>query len=128
MQFGKPYDLRVLSKIKDAELNILHVCEPNNFLDLFADYPVPVVNWDAADPTNLALDKGYALLKKPVLGGINHNRELLDSDPSKAAEQAHLSRVVMEGKPWLLGPGCSIPPEVPEMNLARLRNVVEEWR
>jgi uroporphyrinogen decarboxylase len=127
LQFGRPYDLRVLERVKVAELNILHVCEPNNFLDLFVDYPVHLVNWDAADPSNLTLDKGYELLKRPVLGGINHNLELLDPDPGKVSEQANKLRNQMEGKKWALGPGCSILPETPELNLARLRNLVEEW-
>jgi len=128
LEFGKPYDLRILSKIKNAELNILHVCEPKNFLELFVGYPVHIVNWDATDPTNLSLDKGYGLLNKVVLGGINHNQELLNPDPAKVTEQANQTRSLMQGKRWILGPGCSIPPEVPEINLARLKNVVEEWR
>ncbi len=126
-QFGKPYDLRVLEKMRTAELNILHVCEPNNFLDLFADYPAHLVNWDASDSTNLTLDKGHELLKKPVLGGINHNQELLDPDPGKVTEQAEQLRNLMNGKKWVLGPGCSVLPETPELNLARLRNLVEQW-
>ena len=128
LTFGKPYDLRILEKVREAKFNILHVCESNNFLDLCVDYPVGVVSWDAADPTNLNLEEGYDLLNKLVLGGINHNQELLDPDPAKVTQQAHQTQELMQGKRWILGPGCSIPPEVPETNLARLRNVVEEWR
>lgn len=128
LEFGKPYDLRILKRVQEAQLNILHVCEPKNFLELFMDYPVHIVNWDATDPTNLSLDKGHALMNRVVIGGINHNQELLDADPAKVTDQAHQARELMQGKRWILGPGCSIPPEVPEINLARLRNIVEEWR
>lgn len=128
LKFGKPYDLRILKQAQEAELNILHVCEANNFLELFKDYPVPVVNWEATDPTNLSLDKGYDLLDKIVLGGINHRQELLESDPAKVTDQAKQIRVRMEGRKWILGPGCSIPPEVPANNLARLRNLIKDWR
>jgi len=128
LTFGKPYDLRILEKIREAKFNILHVCEPNNFLDLFVDYPAQVINWDATDPTNLSLDKGYDLMNRVVIGGINHTQELLDPAPAKVTDQAHQTRELMQGKRWILGPGCSIPPEVPEINLARLRNIVEEWR
>ena len=128
LTFGKPYDLRILEKVREAKFNILHVCEPKNFLNLFVDYPVGVVNWDAADPTNLSLDKGYDLMNRVVIGGINHNQELLDPDPAKVTEQANQTCSLMQGKRWIIGTGCSIPPEVPEINLARLRNIVEEWR
>jgi uroporphyrinogen decarboxylase len=128
LEFGKPYDLRILKRVQEAEFSILHVCEPNNFLDLCVDYPVGVVNWDATDSTNLSLDEGYALINRVVIGGINHNQELLDANSAKVSEQANQTCALMQGKRWILGPGCSIPPEVPEINLARLRNIVEEWR
>jgi len=128
LQFGKPYDLRILNRVKDAELNVLHVCESNNFLESFKDYPVSVVNWDAADPTNLTPEQGHDFLNKTVLGGVNHQKELLDPDPTQVTEQAIQQRSKMEERRWMLGPGCSIPPETPPSNLARLRNLVEEWR
>ncbi len=128
LEFGQPYDLRILNRVREAEFNILHVCESKNFLELFSDYPAHAVNWDAMDETNLPLDKGYELLQKPVLGGVSHLKELLDTDPAKSAGQANHARHLMEGKRWGLAPGCSIAPETPELNLARLRNLVDEWR
>ncbi len=127
LEFGKPYDLRILKAAKDAELNILHVCEPNNFLELFVDYPADIVNWDASDPTNLNLKEGAKLLKRVVMGGIDHKEALLKNKPEQIVGQARKIRENMQGFRWILGPGCTYEPTVPEANLKALREEVEKW-
>src|SRR4030067_822385 len=82
LEFGRPYDLRILKAAQGAEVHILHVCEPNNFLELFVDYPAHIINWDATDPTNLNLREGAKLLRKVVLGGINHKVDLAQKNPN----------------------------------------------
>jgi uroporphyrinogen decarboxylase len=128
LEFGKPYDLRVLKAAKDAELNILHVCEPNNFLELFADYPVDIVNWDATDPTNLNLKEGAQFLNKVVLGGIDHKEALLNNNTEQIVAQARKIRESMQGFRWILGPGCTYEPKAPKTNLNALREEVEKWK
>jgi len=128
LEFGQPYDLRVLKAAQEAELNVLHVCEPNNFLELFADYPAEIVNWDASDPTNLNLKEGAKLLKKVVMGGIDHKEALLKNKPEQIVGQARKIRESMQGFRWILGPGCTYEPAVPEANLKALREEVEKWK
>ncbi len=128
LEFGKPYDLRILRAAQEAELNILHVCEPNNFLDLFVDYPFDIVNWDATDSTNLTLDAGAKLLQKVVLGGVDHKVDLPQDNPEQILSKARRIRGSMENKKWILGPGCTFEPSVPEENLQVLREEVEGWK
>jgi uroporphyrinogen decarboxylase len=61
-KFGRPFDLRILKAAGDDALNILHVCASNNYLMELLDYPAPLVNWDCSDPTNIPLDKSYAMI------------------------------------------------------------------
>ncbi|EQB63637.1 MAG: hypothetical protein RBG1_1C00001G1216 [candidate division Zixibacteria bacterium RBG-1] len=128
LEFGKPYDLRILNAAQGAELNVLHVCEPNDFLELFADYPAEIVNWDASDPTNLNLKEGAEFLNKVVMGGIDHKVDLLNWKPEQIVEQARKIRESMQGFRWILGPGCTYEPKVPEANLKALREEVEKWK
>jgi len=128
LEFGKPYDLRILKAAQGAELNVIHVCEPNNVLEPFADYPADIVNWDAADSTNLNLKEGAKLLKKVVMGGIDHKEALLENDPEQIVEQARKIRESMQGFRWILGPGCTYEPKVPEANLKALREEIEKWK
>ncbi len=128
LEFGKPYDLRILKAAQEAQLNILHVCEPNNFLELFVDYPVGIVNWDSSDPTNLTLEKGAELLQKVVMGGIDHKVELLQNNPDKILQKACRLKEGMKNQRWILGPGCTFEPSVPEENLKALREEVERWK
>jgi uroporphyrinogen decarboxylase len=125
LEFGKPYDLEILRKIESAEFNILHVCKSNNFLSLFVDYPVKVVNWNAADLTNLDLKEGAKLLNKAVLGGIDHEKLLLNGTPDEVSKK--IKEVVERNHDvrLILGPGCTISPQTPEENLKAARRAVE---
>ena len=128
LEFGKPYDLKLLRQVESAELNILHICKSNNFLPLFADYPVKAVNWNSTDSTNLNLKEGAQILNKAVLGGIDHKNLMLkgtkDEVSSKVKELMELSKDIR----LIVGPGCIIPPETPEENLQAVKEALEVFR
>jgi uroporphyrinogen decarboxylase len=125
LEFGKPYDLKFLDKIKEAECNILHVCKENNMLDLFWDYPVKVVNWNATSNSNLSLKEGAKLLNKVVMGGIDHINKLLNLTQEQI--QAEINKIIEENKGlnYILAPGCTILPETPEENLKAIREIIK---
>jgi uroporphyrinogen decarboxylase len=125
LEFGKPYDLKVLRKIGSAEFNILHVCKSNNLLSLFTDYPVKVVNWNATDSTNLSLKEGAKLLNKVVLGGIDNENLLLNGKPDEVSKE--IKKIIERNQKvrFMLGSGCTISPETPEENLKAARKAVE---
>jgi uroporphyrinogen decarboxylase len=123
-EFGRPYDLKVLKKAGSAEFNILHICKSNNFLPLFTDYLVKVVNWDSSDPTNLSLKQGAKILNKVVLGGINQDWLLKRTPDDITGKVKELIKVNSELR-LILGPGCVISPETPEKNLEAVKKAVE---
>lgn len=125
-EFSRPYDMKILSLVKDSPLNILHVCKSNNMLEKLADYPVSVFNWDSTDPTNKNLWEGKEILKKAVIGGIDQDKTLPLDCPEECEKQAEEVRKKMGKTGWILGAGCTFPPETPSENLKALREWVEK--
>lgn len=126
-EFSRPYDLRILKLVQNCPLNILHVCKGNNMLKKLADFPVGVINWDASDPTNMKLWEGReAVGNKVVMGGIDHRKTLPLGTPEDCIAQADQALKKLGPNGWMLGAGCTFPPETPSENLRALRKWVEE--
>ena len=126
-KFGRPYDLEVIEAVRGVGGKvILHVCEPNNMLFQFADYPVDMVNWAASDRSNLSLSEGYNLFKKPVIGGIDHTSSLLLGRKEALVGAVRPTLALLKNLPAVLGPECALPPAMPEENLMALRQLVEK--
>jgi len=126
-KFGRPYDLEVIEAVRGVGGKIiLHVCEPNNLLSLFSDYPVDMVSWAASDRSNPALSDGYSLFKKPVIGGIDHTSSLMLGRKEALVGSVRPILTLLKNIPAVLGPECALPPATPEENLLALRQLVEK--
>jgi uroporphyrinogen decarboxylase len=121
-KFSKPYDLRILKATGADAINILHVCQSNNFLKELADYPVRLVNWEANDPTNPSIENAFGFLgDKTVIAGLDHQGWLKHATPSEVATEVGKIKERMEGKRFIFGPGCTMAPEVSIANLHAVR-------
>jgi len=126
-EFGRLYDLQVLSGAAEGSFNIVHVCGRRNMLKALLDYPAHAFNWAATDPTNPSLEEILQLAGKAVIGGIDEKVTLqYGSWEDLRQEMERARRQGSEGK-WILGPGCAIPVGVPEAQLKRIRQEVERW-
>ena len=102
------------------------MCRDNSLLPLFTDYPVKAINWDALGHGNLPLSGGRGLLSgKVVIGGIPHEKELVESKPEQLASKVTALRASMGNKGWMLGTGCTFPPETPEENIRAIRKAAD---
>ncbi|HEX2896608.1 MAG TPA: uroporphyrinogen decarboxylase family protein [candidate division Zixibacteria bacterium] len=122
--FGVPYDLKVINATEKDSLNLFHVCSSNNYLSQLAkiDYNCKMYNWDSDDPTNLQIDKSYDLLKgKTPVGGVDQRGWLLKSEPVEIPLQMQRIKKFLDPRRVIIGPGCSIAPEVPRQNLELIR-------
>ncbi|MBI2836239.1 MAG: uroporphyrinogen decarboxylase [Chloroflexi bacterium] len=125
-RFARPYDLKLLNALPPAEFHILHVCRHHNFLPALADYPVHAVSWDARGAENLSLAEGKAALGgKAVIGGISNLDDLAKATPQQLAGEVIGLRTAMGKRDWMIGPGCTFPPETPEANLTAIRQAVD---
>ncbi len=120
---ARPYDLRVLEAASGAEFNLLHVCRDNNMLPTLADYPVHAFNWDARGRGNLSLAEGLSLLSpRAVAGGLPHKGDLVDAEPVDLARDVWSTTQAMGERGWMLGTGCTFPPNTPAANVRAVAN------
>jgi uroporphyrinogen decarboxylase len=123
---ARPYDLQLLLALPQAEFHILHVCRSHNLLETVADYPVRAFNWDVRGSGNASLAEGKRIVGgRAVIGGISHGRDLVDATPQQLAAEITALRTAMGNHGWMLGPGCTFPPDTPELNLDAIRQAVE---
>jgi uroporphyrinogen decarboxylase len=126
-RLARPYDVKLLASLPPAEFHVLHVCSPYNFLRILTDYPVHAFNWDVRGTGNPSLAEGRALLNsKSVIGGMAHGRGLVENTPQQLAAEVIGLRAAMGRKGWMLGSGCTFPPETPDANIAAIRHSVEK--
>jgi uroporphyrinogen decarboxylase len=124
-RFARPYDLKLLHALPPAEFHVLHVCRQHNLLHVVKDYPVHSFSWDPRSAGNFSLTEGKAMVGgKTVLGGIAQDKSLVEATPMQLTAEVVGMRLAMGDKGWMLGPGCTFPPETPETNLRAIRNAV----
>jgi uroporphyrinogen decarboxylase len=126
LEFGRPYDLRVLEAVQGAEMNVLHVCRARNMFDLLADYPVHAINWAVGEPGNPSLKEALDRTQRAVMGGVSVST-VAQGATDKVAAEVRRSLSETAGRRFLLAPSCSIPPETPEANLRAVRSTLDEW-
>jgi uroporphyrinogen decarboxylase len=124
-EWARPFDLRLLAAAADSPFNVLHVCKSRNLLIELADYPVSAFSWAATDESNPSLAQGLARLRGAVMGGISHDRALLEPSHERAFKEYRLALEATGGRRWLAAPGCSISPATAPAMLGALRSAAE---
>lgn len=134
LEFGQPYDLKVLNAFKDKTwFNVAHIHGTNTYFDLIADYPVQAINWHDrfAEPS---LKQARKLTDKALIGGIrevpytdsNNNiirPSLLNSGtPDELRDHVQEAIDEVNGKGLIIGPGCVTKEDVPDDNIFAIRS------
>jgi uroporphyrinogen decarboxylase len=122
--FGKPYDLRVLEAVRTAPFNLLHICGPDVYFELAADYPVHALNWAAVGQGNPGIAEAAGLTPKALIGGVDEAGAILSGTPEQVEAEA-LAALAAGGPHLLLSPGCGIGPGTPAANLHALRRAAD---
>jgi uroporphyrinogen decarboxylase len=116
-EVARPYDLRILEAMTDAQFNVLHVCKSNNMLFHLADYPVHAFNWADREPGNPDVSSFREKYPdKAILGGVSRV-SLNSASPQTALVEASEAWKATDGRSWLAGPDCSVPPSAPAVNI-----------
>ena len=125
-EFARPHELNLLHAITTAQFNVMHVCRQNNLLRAVKDYPVQAFSWDPRAKGNPSLAEGKKMLgRRAVIGGIAQDKSLVEATPLQLAAEIKGMQVAMGKKGWILGPGCTFPPETPLANLQAIRDAVD---
>jgi uroporphyrinogen decarboxylase len=128
LEFGRNYDLKVLRAAGTAAFNVLHVCNKNNMLPLFRDYPIDVISWNPFDEGNLSIHQAAQILNKVFLTGIDQNITLLSGSVKEITNQIEDSLKQMPSGRLMLGPGCAIKVGTPEDRLRNAIQAVKGWK
>ncbi len=123
-RFGRPYDLRVLEAVREAEFNVLHVCRSHNLLADLLDYPVKAFNWADREEGNPSLAAVAARTDKAVMGGVAQ-ATIHRGTADEVRAQVRAAIESTGGRRLLVAPGCSIAPQTPDENLQAAREAVE---
>ncbi|MBI4246768.1 MAG: uroporphyrinogen decarboxylase [Candidatus Rokubacteria bacterium] len=117
-EFGEPYDRRVLESVRGRSiLTIIHCHGDRLMFERLARLPGDAWNWDdRATPPSLAEAK--ALVPGAVIGGLNQWKTLHDGTPEEAEAEARDAVAQTGGVGVIVGPGCVLPSNTPDPNVA----------
>jgi len=120
----RPLDLAVLEAASEAKFNVLNMDGAGVHFELFADYPVDVLNWDVFRNA-VALDQGKRISGKCVLGGINPNGPIARGDTVEVVEEVRNAVDETDGTGLIIGPSAPVPCDVAPRDLKVIRAAVE---
>lgn len=127
LEFGKPYDLRVLEAAKDGWFNTLHAHGDNIMFEILKDYPVSVFNWHVWEAMP-ALDEARLLTGKCLMGGLRR-MDITNANKNELQNQIFECFKLLGGRNQILTPGCVIRHPLDDEMLAyvkRTKNCIEQ--
>jgi uroporphyrinogen decarboxylase len=116
-EFSEPYD-RIVLQAAGSSVKLLHTCKEYSNPEWFTDYPIDLLQWDSFVEGNPPVTDAYGSV--PVSGP---DAALIgkDGDLQELSRQLAVTTEARAGKPFLLAPSCTIPPNPGDENLRLLR-------
>lgn len=122
-----PYDQKVLDSVpQNAWFNVLHLCKSEIYFQLTESLPSHGVSWSIHDEGNPSLEEGIARSGRAALGGLDHSTTLVKGPAEDIAQEVKSAAAANHGRGVIVAPGCSVPPETPDDQLALISESVEE--
>ena len=121
-KWSRADDLALLGAARDGNFNVVHVCRARNYLESLASYPAHAFSWAATEPGNAPIG-ATPYIQGGAIGGISQETSLQAPGPDAVTAEFRAALDASGGRRFLLGPGCSIPPETRPSNLHALREL-----
>jgi len=86
-------------------------------MDVGRQLPVQAVSYSIHNQGNPSLAEARRLTGRAVMGGLEQRRVLVGGPPDAIERQVREAIESTGGRALLLAPGCSVPPQAPEVNL-----------
>lgn len=117
-KFSEPFDKIVLSTVRTAPLNILHLHGDKVYLDRFyQNWPAAGINY-SVHGTGVSFADARRKYAGVLMGGIDErNYRKLSADELKQQSSAAAKEA---GRKFILAPGCSVPDESTDTELQKL--------
>lgn len=125
-KWGRPFDLKILEAVSEANFNVLHIHGKRIHFDSVMNYPASALNWSHF-ATAPSLKDGKARSGKTVLGGIDEATASHVSEP-EIREQIENTIREMGTRGLIVTPGCSVATDTRERSLRAIQPAVERVR
>ena len=118
-ELALPLDARILDALPaEAWFNVLHLCGSHINVDVARRLPVQAVSYSIHNQGNPSLGEARRLSGRAVMGGLEQRRVLVGGPPDAIHAQVREAMAATDGgRGLLLAPGCSVPPQAPDVNL-----------
>lgn len=123
-EFGRPYDLRILSATEGLWFNLLHLHGEHVMFDLVADYPVPAINWHDRE-TLPSLREALPRFPGALVGGLHRTDTMLRGTPEQVRAEVRAAIEETGGRRLIIGTGCVMFIATPVGNIRAAREVVD---
>jgi uroporphyrinogen decarboxylase len=118
-------DLMILDSVKDKSyLNILHVHGKKPHFDSLVTYPVQVMNYSTQE-TGINLSAMRRKFMGTLMGGLNEAK-IASQTAEELGAQIHEASVTMQKRRFILSPGCSVPNDIADEPLLKVRELVQK--
>lgn len=125
--WAEPFDLQVLDAAAQRKgFNILHIHGTNTLFQEFKNYPIDIINWEPGD-SNPSVSEALKLTPKTLLAGIHHER-VVDYSQVQAAESVQDTIQATDAGRLIVGPTCTILPQVSPATLRIAERVTRDYR
>ena len=124
LEFGKPYDLKVLESASKGWFNVIHAHGNNIMFDILKTYPVQAFNWHAWE-TLPDINEARDLTGKCLMGGIMR-MDITNCHKNEVRNQIYQSIKLLNKKKHILTPGCVIRYPLNENMLKFVKKTKEE--
>lgn len=122
---GRPHDLFVLDRMRDAPVRVLHMCGDNIDAARFDDYPINVASWDDQGRGNPSMEELAGTAGRAVMAGVPHRRiHRLELDEVAARVRDAVGGV---DAGFIIAGGCAVGAELSAAHMRAARDVVDGW-
>ncbi len=126
-RFQKAADLAILGAVRDAPMNILHICGDAIQAEWFVDYPVSVISW-ATTPGNPGLADMRGKTGKAVMSGMPAKPHFARLSAEQLRAHVHAALDETAGVGHIVGPDCSINPGTADSLIEPAIRAARDWR
>jgi uroporphyrinogen decarboxylase len=121
-KFSRPFDKRFLEAIGETKLTFLHLHVQPGYLEFFRGFNAPVINYSLQVSGIPMAEVRSQFPSWVIAGGIDEvNYRTLTSEDLRRQWQ---SAAQAAGRKFLLTPGCSVPNDSTDAELARLPDLL----
>ena len=116
INFGKKFDLQILSAANDLWLNILHIHGTKIMFDLVKDYPCQILNWHDRE-TSPTLKEAKLSTDKVLCGGLSRIETMVLGDKTVIKDEIMDAIQQTASIKFILSTGCVLLLTTPQGNI-----------